>query len=408
MKKLIVLIVLILYTVSVSAAFDTIPASRQTHSSDIDMGCVNGQYYRPGPRDCKDICQFNYEFKAGNCVSRCEGDKGFVWFDDRQLCEDICITQPQHDMCENGKWVGFDNCLWYKKMIGLCGEKPKQEDNNDQDNTKSENNFSKEECVGFGKWRFGKCKIRTKCNDDELWDGQKCEYRCEFDQIWFNLKCVNENDPYGLFQMDPNSHKIEVDEKGKSFGIIRHPNGAIVFTRDGQRYFQSMDEMDNRGVINTVFEGIVNGWDFTMGKVFTGGKSKDPDKKMQELVADELLKELKNMNPTKEWRNKVAQQGATEGISTTMGVLIGPAAKGISAPAETIKMLAERGAQIEFEDDIKEYINLRKIMGMNDVQNADTLQDVSTLELFKNNEKAMYETFEVAYQRYLLFHKMSK
>ena len=165
--------------------------------------------------------------------------------------------------------------------------------------------------------------------------------------------------------------------------------------------------MDNKGVMSNLFEGVVNGWDFVVGKIFVAGKNEDEDKKMQEQVADELLKELKGMDVNKEWRNKVAEKAVTEGVSEGMGILIGPAAKGISAPGETIKMLSERGSQVEFETDVKNYIEQREFMGQADIMsNGMYNQDYSTEKLFKNNKKEMFDTLEVAYQRYLLYKSM--
>ena len=82
-----------------------------------------------------------------------------------------------------------------------------------------------------------------------------------------------------------------------------------------------------------------------------------------EEIADNLLKEVKKKPLTfNQAKNKFDTSVIKKVFKEGAKVLVGPIAKGISIPADSIKLLATRGAEVEFEADIVEYIKFRKTM----------------------------------------------
>ncbi|OIO25937.1 hypothetical protein AUJ14_03040 [Candidatus Micrarchaeota archaeon CG1_02_55_22] len=263
---------------------------------------------------------------------------------------------------------------------------------------------NEEDCAYYEKWTGKDCVTRaeTECFDYEYWDGGKCEDRCEFDQLWNGNECVAEGDEYGVNAMQPNTNKIIQTPNGK-LGVIKHENGAVVYTANGKNYYKTPQEALNPGFFAGIGKSLSDAANAVSNWFAFGGKNLDANEKLKEEVADAMLKEIKESDT----EQKIATKAIETGVTTGAKLLVGPAAKGITMPATSIKLLAQRGAQVEFEADIKEYISSRAIQDKASISSNDAnIQDYSTEKMFKTRSD-MYSAFEVAYQRYLLAKKLT-
>ena len=115
--------------------------------------------------------------------------------------------------------------------------------------------------------------------------------RCDLDMTWNGAVCVNPNDPYGLLDRGLNSQKI-IDNGKVKMGIIHHANGVYVFSLDGIHYYNTPESAKKPGLF-TRAKYMVFSWFSWGSNGFFGGKSLDPDQKLMETIADNLLSEIK-------------------------------------------------------------------------------------------------------------------
>jgi hypothetical protein len=375
MKKktiFLILIVMIIFIVNISSGF----ADRFNCIVSVEKSKLDDPV-------CKD-----YVDKINVCPI--EGDFGIYDPQGYAICSGFCLKQSGiPDQCAE---------ITLKRLSGSAKTLDSGEEHH-----KEKGKQTKNDCSVYEKFYKGKCVLRTEkeCYDFEFWNGTKCEMRCDLDMTWNGAICVDPDDPYGLLNMTLNSEKI-VDNGKIKMGIIHHKNGAYVFSIDGINYYTTPETAINPGLFTKVKNSVFSllSW---VSNSFFGGKSLDPDQKLMEKIADSLLKEIKKKPMTFEKANKLIGKSSIKILlEKGIKIFVGPLAKGVSIPGKSIEMLAERGNTIEFESDIVEYIKLRKIMGKEDIKkSADALQDISTINLF-SSEAEMYDSFEVAYQRFLL------
>lgn len=219
------------------------------------------------------------------------------------------------------------------------------------------------------------------CEKDQYWDGSKCEYRCEFDETWDGEVCINENDLYGVNNMQPGQFKVK-----DKIGILKYDTGAIQYTVDGIHYYESPEEAKHPGAWSRTKRGV--GW---LKDTFFGGKSNKADKNLAESIADQYIEDAESSKALK-------ASGGSFVTGQTAGLIIGPTAMGATFAGSPVVLLAGRITTTKFRSDVNTYIQDRLIMSKSNVVD-DLVYSESTRELFKS-EQEMVATFENAYRRF--------
>jgi len=322
------------------------------------------------------------EFVKDGHKCKLSGNSDMEWMAQMNTCIGYCL--PDSKMPEKCAELNLDGVNPTKSST--------REDHHDEDKV------TEDDCNEYEKFKRNKCILRTEkeCFNFELWDGAKCEMRCDLDMTWNGAVCVDTEDPYGLLPMGLNSQRV-VDNGKVKMGVIRHGNGAYVFSLDGIHYYPTPEQAKRPTVLSNMGKAISSWFSFK-------AKSADPDQKMMEEVADVLLDEIKEEPLSFEKANKAIGKSAISALTKKgIEIFIGPMAKGIALPGNSIAALAKHGKTVQFEADIVEYIKLRKSgIGKESVKlESNTLQDYSTVQLFSST-KEMYDSFEVAYQRFTL------